>query len=149
MIADSLKNSSLYYGVSGRLKTALEYLQNNDFRNIEPGKYEIDDDNIYALVNCIETKVKGNSQWESHRKYIDVQYVCEGSELMGYTHIDGLKVTKEYDDNGDYLLLEGDGNYFVVNKGCFVVFFPEDAHMPGLAVTQPDKVKKVIVKVRV
>lgn len=149
MIVDNLKNSSLYYGVSSRLKTALEYLQNNDFKNIEPGKYEIDGENIFAMVNCIETKVKGSSQWEAHRKYIDVQYVCEGTELMGYSHIDGLKVTKEYDDNGDCLLLEGDGSYLVVKEGCFVVFFPEDAHMPALAVTQPEKVKKVIVKVRV
>jgi len=47
------------------------------------------------------------------------------------------------------LLLEGDGSYLVVKEGCFVVFFPEDAHMPALAVTQPEKVKKVIVKVRV
>lgn len=149
MITDNLKNNSLYYGVSSRLKTALEYLQNNDFKSMEPGKYEIDGDNIYALVNCIETKVKGDSQWEAHRKYIDIQYICEGSELMGYNHIDELKVTKEYDNSGDYLLLDGDGSFLAVKEGCFAIFFPEDAHMPGLAVTNPEKVKKVIVKVRV
>ena len=37
-------------------------------------------------------------------------------------------------------------DYLTVKPGMFAIFFPEDAHAPGVT---PDGVRKVIVKVRV
>lgn len=149
MIIDSLKNAGLYYGVSPRLKSAFEYLQKTDFEKMDPGKYEIDGTNVYALVQQYETKPLEQGAWEAHRKYIDVQYVYDGSELMGYSCREGMKVAKEYDESGDYLLFEGEGNFFKVEAGSFAVFAPEDVHMPCIAIAASAKVKKVVVKVAV
>lgn len=149
MIFDSLKNAGLYYGVNSRLKLALEYLQKTDFSKMEPGRYDIDGANIYAMVQQYETRPMEQGVWEAHRKYIDVQFVYDGTELMGYSCIEGMKVTKEYDEGGDYLLLEGEGNFLRVKSGFFAIFAPEDAHMPCIADKVPSKMKKVVVKVKV
>ena len=56
MIIDSLKNAGLYYGMNSRLKSAFEFLQNTDFEKMEPGRYEIDGANVYAMIQQYETK---------------------------------------------------------------------------------------------
>lgn len=149
MIIDNLSNASLYYGVSSKLKKAFEFLQKTDFETMKPGRYEIDGDNVYAMVQQYETRPLEQGAWEAHKKYIDVQYVATGSEIMGYRHIEGMKVTKEYDQSVDCLFLEGEGDFFKVEAGFFAVFTPKDAHMPCIATTSPAEVKKVVVKVAV
>jgi len=34
-----------------------------------------------------QTKPREQGIWEAHRKYIDVQYMIQGSELMGWASI--------------------------------------------------------------
>jgi len=147
MIIDTLKNASFYAGLNSRLVQGLEYLKKTDFSSLAPGKYEIDGSNLFALVQQYETNPREKGKWEAHRKYIDIQYIAKGTECMGYTNIDTLKVTQPYSDKDDYLLLEGKGDYLTVPAGTFVVFAPQDAHMPGLALTTPQPVVKVVVKV--
>lgn len=147
MIIDKIKNTSMYYGINKSMETAFKFLQVNELTKMAPGKYEIDGERIYALIHHYETKPKENGLWEAHRKYIDVQYVAEGSELLGYANISDMKVSKEYDNKEDYLLLEGNGDYMTARQGTFVIFTPEDAHMPGTSITGPKPVIKVVVKV--
>ena len=149
MIIDNLKNAGLYYGVSSGLKLALEYLQQTDFSKMEPGKYEIDGTNVFALVQQYKTKPMEQGVWEAHRKYIDVQFVYSGVELMGYSCIEGMKAVKGYDEVGDYLLLNGGGSFFRAASGTFAVFAPGDAHMPCITDNVPSDIKKVVVKVRI
>ncbi|NSW90390.1 MAG: YhcH/YjgK/YiaL family protein [Firmicutes bacterium] len=149
MIIDNIKNAFLYYGISKKIETALKFLLNNDFSKMEPGKHEINGEEIYMMVSNYDTKTIDQGIWEAHRKYIDIQYVFEGSEYIGYANINSLKVTREYDEKGDYLLLEGKGDLLKVEKGTFMVLFPEDAHMPCIAVDRPGKVKKIVIKVKV
>lgn len=148
MIIDRLKNASQYYGMGPGIKLALEYLQKTDFAELEPGKYEIEGSNVYAMVQQYETKQMEKGVWEAHRKYIDVQYVYNGTEQMGYSNIEGMKVAKEYDESGDYLLLEGKGNFIKLTSGFFAIFAPDDVHMPCVAIDTPTEVKKVVVKVK-
>lgn len=149
MVADNLKNAALYNGMGERIKKALNYLQGTDFSKMEPGRYEIDGSDIYALVQKYDTKPAAEGKWEAHRKYADIQYVVEGVEQMGYAFIESLEVSQEYDPEKDALLLRGSGSMVICNRGTFAIFGPEDAHMPCIAVDKPTPVKKVVVKVRI
>jgi len=149
MIIDRLKNAGLYYGVSSSVKAAFEFLQKSDCEKLELGRHEIVGTNVYALVQKYETKPVDQGIWEAHRKYIDVQFIYAGKELIGYSNIEEMKVVKEYDQTGDYLLVEGEGSFFNVDAGFFVLFAPEDAHMPCLTAASPCEVKKVVVKVAI
>ena len=151
MIFDKKGNAGIYKGISKNLKTAFLYLTSTDFSVLEAGRYEVDGDNVYALVQAASTRLKADAKWEGHHKYIDIQYIVEGTELMGVQEISAMKVSKEYDDVKDALFFEDNGSGLIVKvtSGHFAVFFPTDAHMPLLAETQPMPVKKVVIKVKV
>ena len=109
----------------------------------------MDGENVFALVLHLETKPKKGAFWEAHRRYIDVQYLFEGAERMGRADLRALKPCAEYDAENDFLKLKGKGDFFTVPAGTFAVFWPHDAHMPGLAVQELKPVKKAVVKVLV
>lgn len=149
MIIDKLSNASLYKGISPRLAEAFDYLRSVDPDSLKQGRNEIHGDDLYAMMNVYNTTPREKGKWEAHRKYIDVQYLVEGVEQMGVTDIANLKVTKDYDAEGDYMLFEGDGPFIRFTPGMFGVYLPHDAHMPNTAIGDPAPAKKIVVKVRV
>jgi YhcH/YjgK/YiaL family protein len=148
MIIDRLEKASLYQGVHKRLAMAFDYLQKTDLEKVEPGTREIDGRKVYVMAQQYETKPMEKGRWEAHRKYIDVQYVHQGAERIGYANLLELK-PGNYDEAKDFLSLEGKekGDFFLVRQGTFVILFPQDGHMPGMAVSTPQPVKKFVVKV--
>ncbi len=148
MIIDQINNASLYYSVHSKFKHAFEYIQQMDVNNIPAGRYEIDGENMYALVQEYNTKLKEQGVWEAHRRYIDLQYVVQGAEGIGYANITHLQ-QDEYQASKDFLPLHGEGDLVTVHSGSFVLLFPEDAHMPGMAVGTSAPVKKVVIKIAV
>jgi YhcH/YjgK/YiaL family protein len=148
MIFDQLKNAHLYFPLGERITKALQYLSQTDFSSVEPGTYEIDGENIFALVQEYSTRPSSSAKWESHKKYIDIQYIVSGKEKIGFTDSKKVIVIQEYHQNNDIVLYKGEGNYFIAEEGQFAIFFPTDLHMPQLALNIPREVKKVVVKVR-
>ena len=115
------------------------------------GKHTIDGELVFAVCMEYETKEKTLSKNEAHRKFIDVQYVISGQEKMFASEISGLKESEIYDEEKDVVFYEQKcGCELTVLENNFTVFFPEDAHMPGLNVKDSSSfVKKVVVKVHV
>ncbi len=148
MIVDTLENAHLYATSGTRLAAALEYLRLTDFSKLEPGQYELDGDNIYAMVQHYDSRPEEGAQFEAHRVYADVHYVCEGTERLGYRHIRRLTSIEPFDEAKDCEMLQGEGDFVTLFAGMFAVVYPEDAHMPSLAVDDPEPVKKVVVKFR-
>lgn len=148
MIFDQLKNAHIYFALGERIQKALEYLKTTDFSNIEPGKYEIDGDNIYSVVSQYDTKPITAGKWEAHKKYADIQCVIEGKEKIGYSFSNKMIVTQEYNESKDIMFLKGEGNFLIVDPGYFTILFPSDIHMPGIAINISTPVKKVVVKVK-
>ena len=109
-------------------------------------RYDIDGDKVYAMVQGYDSKPKAEGFWESHRKYLDVQYVAAGAEHMGYAPTRSLS-PGDYQEENDFIKLEGDGEFFLLREGFFCILAPQDAHMPGMAIDQPAPVKKVVIKV--
>ncbi len=149
MIVDRLQNAERYSGLGERIAAGLEYLAETDFADMPEGKVEIRGDEIFAMIQRYETKLREAAKWEAHRNYIDIQCVVEGCELIGTGNVAGMQVTEEYSTESDVLFLEGLGEFVPMTKGEFTVLYPEDAHMPGIANGEPGPVTKVVVKVKV
>jgi len=149
MIIDKLSNAGIYNFKNLNIKKALEYLINTDFPSIEDGKYHIDADSIISIINTYETKNSSESYLEAHKKYIDVQYVIEGIEFVGYLPLNGQTVFKDYDDENDYMLFNENCSYIKFSKGMFAIFFPQDLHKPGINYNSISKVKKAVIKVKI
>ena len=148
MVIDQVKHASMYMGLSKRLAAALRYINETDFSGVKPGRYEIEGSEVYALVLEYQTKPRAQGAWESHRRYFDLQYVAEGSELLGYSNLEHLNSGK-YDEARDSAPADGEGEFLLLRKGTFAILGPQDAHMPGIAEGEPKPVRKVVVKVRV
>ena len=147
MILDTLKNAHLYYGLGARFIKAFEYLQLTDFDKVEKGKYEIGED-IFAIVNEYDTVDTADELMESHRKYIDVQYIVKGAELVGHDFLQDKVPSRVYDEAADYMLFAEKPAFFSrLDQGNFAVFFPTDLHMPNIRIDMPIPVKKVVIKI--
>ena len=101
MILDSIKNAGTYKSLSPLIAKSLEALERLDFSDIPDGKYEIDGDKIFYMVQRYTTKPFETALPEAHEKYIDVQFVVSGSEVIGYCPIDGLEVQTPYNAEKD------------------------------------------------
>lgn len=149
MIIDKLSNSHLYSGLGERINKAFAYLKNTDFSKTELGRYDIDGDNVFALVNEYNTKDESEGKLEAHKNYIDVQFVAKGKELMGYTPLENQKVINPYNEQNDITFFVGEKSFTFVDEGMFAIFFPTDLHMPGIKVDEKNHVKKVVIKVKI
>lgn len=147
MILDNIKNASLYYNLGERIELGLKYLKETDLSKLEPGRYEIDGTNVYAVASSYDTRTMDQLKWEAHRNYIDIQYILEGSEKMGYAHISQMDASTEYNETKDVQFYQGKGDFVTVNGGNFAMFFPEDVHAPNMAVDTPSPIKKVLIKI--
>lgn len=147
MIIDRLENADFYFSLGQKIKKAFEFLKNADLIQLELGKHQIENDDIYAMVFEYETKSAEGVLWEAHRKYIDIQYIVDGSEKMGYTNLNNIKTTVEYDSEKDILFGTSNGDFLKVKKGDFIIFTPQDGHITSISIDNPEKVKRIVVKV--
>jgi YhcH/YjgK/YiaL family protein len=148
MIIDKIENSHLYKNLGERISKSFEYIKATDLKTLPAGKYPIDAENIFALVSEYKTKSEQEGKLEAHRKYIDVQYVIEGEELMGYSPLGSPQILEPYKEENDIIFFKGDKSFTKVSAGMFAIFFPEDVHMPGIASGKSSSVKKLVIKVR-
>ena len=148
MIIDKIENSKLYLRLSDKIAKAFAYIEETDFSKISAGKYEIVNDSIFALVQEYDTKEKSECKLEGHNKYIDVQYIINGVELIGIASLKKQQPVIKNDES-DFALYEGESEFIRLDEGMFTIFFPDDLHMPGIKLNQISKVKKVVVKVKI
>ena len=151
MILDSLANCSQYTALSPRFARAFAFLRELP-PNAALGRHEIDGEEIYAFVQQHMTKPVAEKQMEAHRKYIDIQYVVRGREIIWWAPLAQLKdVTMPFDPAVDAALFScpPDMVPVPVRPGQFVLLFPEDGHAPSCAWDAPAEVLKIVVKVMV
>jgi YhcH/YjgK/YiaL family protein len=149
MIFGSFENCERYFSVNEKLTAAFEFIERAVREGLPVSRYELDSEGNYAFVQEYDTKTE--SKWEAHRKYIDVQYIIEGVEVMDVDRISSLDETIPYDETRDIAFFEGGegATRCVVRAGEYAIFFPEDAHRPGLCLDVPAPVRKIVVKIKV
>ncbi|MEN8137812.1 MAG: YhcH/YjgK/YiaL family protein [Bacteroidota bacterium] len=147
MILDKIENTHLYSGLSKRIETALKYLNETNFKELGNGTYDVVKGEIFAIVNRYDTIHESEEKLEAHKKYIDVQFVYEGNEMLGYLTKTDQVVFRDYDEEEDYELYNGKKNMIEFNQGMFAVFFPDDLHAPGIHIETSTRVTKIVVKV--
>lgn len=115
------------------------------------GEYPLRGDEVFARVMSYTTKPADEGTLEAHRNYVDVQTVLAGAEGMEWFPQGTLTVRDPYDAARDAEFYQRPGPapaQVTVVPGIFVVLWPQDAHLFGVAIGAPATVKKVVVKVR-
>ncbi len=127
---------------------AFTFLKEHDLQTLANGSYPIDGENVFATVTQNPTKNFDSTQWESHQKYVDLQYVISGEEKMGVYPMTKLKISKPYDASKDIANYSGEGKIYNAMPDAFFLFFPSDAHRPNITPGGNIADKKIIIKIR-
>jgi biofilm protein TabA len=149
MIMDHISNYNVYKGVNEKVGQAITYILNTDFEILQTGMHRVDGDNLFFNLIEYNTKNANERFWESHKKYIDIHYILEGKEYIGYELFERMRIKEDYNEADDYFLLEGSLQSKVkLEQGEFLICNPQDVHMTGIMVDRPEKVRKVVFKVK-
>ena len=140
-----------YFKNKERWDKAFVFLKSNDLTKLEIKRYDIDGDNLYATISEYLSKNIENARFEAHQKYIDVQYVISGSEMMGVAPMSMKKeVLAPYDAIKDIeFMTVSQNSEFKATPDRFFIFFPSDIHRPGVKVGENAQVRKMVIKVKV
>ncbi len=126
-------------------KEALEVIKNLQ-KDFQCGRTELPNG---AYMNAETYSTKSSSRFEAHRRFIDVQIIVEGTELVHLAPItDKFVQIEPYNETRDIEFMAGEvKDTVLLHAGEFCVITPEWAHMPCMAVNGSAPVKKVVVKV--
>ena len=145
---DKIQFAKQYHLNQSAWDKAFAYLKNTDLKTLANGRHVIDGDNVYAIVTEAPTKDYDKTAFESHQKYIDLQYVITGEENMAKAPVTSVTVSKPYDEKTDLANYSGDGKIYTVPAGTFILFFPTDAHRPNITPGGNKVVKKIVIKIK-
>jgi len=115
---------------------------------LSPGMYPIDGKNAYASITYAPSKTFEASKWESHQKYIDLQYVISGKEKIEVMPVKLATVTEPYNEAKDAAHYSGDGTFYIATPDTFYLFFPDEAHRPNILFDGYPMVKKMVIKIK-
>ncbi|MBI4683191.1 MAG: YhcH/YjgK/YiaL family protein [Nitrospirae bacterium] len=149
MIYDKLEHLNKYQCMHKHFTDVFRFIESGPLSERSDGKYEINDQGAYAVIETYETRDLSDCFIECHRKYIDVQVVIDGIECVGVCHRSSC-AELPYDEEKDFQKLEGDTVLLTLGAGSFMIFYPDDAHMPKVRYGgSPGTVKKAVFKVPV
>ena len=147
---------------SDKFKKAFEYLEqvfkegtieNKRLSTMKIGAFEkvVLDEKNFALEQVYDTKERKNCFFESHKKYVDVQFIVEGEEIIEVSDVNDMNIDANYDSELDLLKYElaSKASIIKLKKGDIAIFYPQDAHMPCVQSNNSQKVVKTVVKVAV
>jgi biofilm protein TabA len=140
-----------YFKNKERWAKAFKFLRGNDLTKLELKRHDIDGDNLFATVSEYQSKNEESAKFEAHRKYIDIQYVISGKEIMNIAPVKTVReVLNPYDATKDieFVTVSNVVNY-KANPSNFFIFFPSDVHRPGLKDGANSPVRKIVIKVKV
>lgn len=150
MIVDRIDRITDYYSLMPDFGEAVEFALSL-FAKPE-GRYEYEGlpkGKVYALIQEGMTQPYDGGRAEAHRKYVDVQFLLQGGEMVYFGDVRGMKEVVPYDDAKDIAFYEAGGQPVRIEEGMFYLAFPHDGHMPCRELEGPGRYRKIVLKIRV
>lgn len=149
MIFGNITHLCDYPFLQDAVTECFEYARTHDLLSFEKGSHPIDGERLYVNIAEYDTTVPENRFWEAHRQYLDLHLMLRGEERIDLAFIENME-QKEYVEPDDFLPLEGVPVVSAqLHEGDFLICYPRDGHMTGLAVGKPVHLKKAIFKIRI
>ncbi len=151
MIVADLENLFQQTSPTPNLEKAFHFLRQPGLASMPAGRVTIDGDKVFAIVSAYTTRNLGETpELEGHKKYIDIQFMLEGQEIIGWASAKTVPIMRLYDDSKDVWTGEFPASRLTLlrlSTGQAAILYPSDAHIPQIADGEPTPVKKIVVKV--
>lgn len=151
MIVSDLSHIGHQVLFTPEMKEGIDFLCRTDLNGLDEGRVEVNGQRIFAIVQRYSTRISEEPKFEYHQRYIDIQYIVSGREVIGWAPADLIETTGTYDMEKDICfgtVKKEDWFPVPLRQGQLMVLYPEDGHAPGLAAATPSSVMKIVVKVR-
>ena len=114
------------------------------------GEHEISGRDMFVNYHEAQLLPREDGAYEAHRNYIDLHYCLIGGEIIEWAPVPTLTSTTQYNPEKDFQLyaVPPQAATCLMTPGAFAVFFPGDAHMPKVSDGKNERVKKVVVKIK-
>jgi len=148
MILDSFDRLPVYAGLHPGFSRACEALRQMQASPPEDGRHAVDGERLFVIVSRDPGRGRDRSDLEFHRRYIDIQLVLEGHDVMGWRALgDCRQLKQDYDASKDIgFFADRPDSWLHVPTGHFTIFFPQDAHAPLAA---EGALRKAVAKIAV
>ena len=147
-----LKHLKRFAQFSPHMQKAFDFMLRKDLRTLPVGRYEIDGDNCWAMIQQVDLKkLEPEMKIEAHRRYIDIQMPLEGCELYGTAWIRGDEPALGFDVAKDVGFMEVPVRETELRAGetAYAIFLPpHGAHAPGCSKDGTGSIRKLVIKVR-
>jgi YhcH/YjgK/YiaL family protein len=148
MIFDNIRNNRLYHNTHPLFRKAFDFLRTTDLENIALGKHLIEGDALFAIVMEYDTQEAVHCKIETHKKYIDLQYMIAGEEFIGIAALEDQIPINPYNKEGDFTFYDVNNLPKIPLKtGHFAIFYPDDIHQTMIQIEAPQSLRKVVVKI--
>lgn len=134
-----------------RVNFAIEYLKKINVTEVDVGtRVDVDDKFFYSLQSYL-TRPESECKLESHRKYVDIQIMISGEEMMDIVDTSRLIVKEEYDAEKDVMFWNIPQRMArtSLKSGDCIVLYPENAHRGAVSGEKNNRVVKIVGKLRV
>ena len=140
---------SLYSNLNKYFMPAFEAIREAMASDLEPGRYDIDGDECYYMVQKYQTKPASEAKFESHREYIDIQVILKGEEIIRMESLDKLTRATEYTPDCELFEMNDEYDSVRLATSDLMIIYPGEAHAPCLQADGADgDVTKIVVKIR-
>lgn len=124
------------------------WLGSHNLETMPAGQYAVDGEHCYVKVSDVTTRPLSKCSIESHRRYIDLQYVAKGTERFGRIKnmADATPKAPYKPDIINYT--SNKVKYMNSRPDIFFLFFPSNLHVAmGQAGKQPEQVRLIVAKI--
>lgn len=134
-----------------RVEAAIKYLSGLAVSEADAGKRVDVDEKFYYNVQSYDTKHASQCEFESHRKYVDIQIMVSGKERMDLADISRLSLKEVYNEERDvmYWKVPTRMSRTTLLAGDCIVLYPETAHRGAQNCDDVEHVLKIVGKVRI
>ena len=149
MIIDNIQNAERYSSLHPLFGKAFDFLRRTDLSNLKQDRYNLEGEDLFALIQRYTTRDAAGSLPEAHKRYIDIQYIAKGKETIGVSPKLILPVIQPYNADSDILFYEDfNDSPTLLEEGDFAVFFPGESHRPCChPAGSPEDVTKILLKI--
>jgi biofilm protein TabA len=132
------------------IEQGLAYLRSTDFSQMAPGRYPINGEQLIAIVQTPLTQPWETGMPEFHSRYLDIQYLLEGEEVIGYAIAQpDLPLATNQLAERDIAFVHplATESRLHLTAGMFAILFPGELHKPCRSVYQSEMIKKIVIKI--
>jgi biofilm protein TabA len=149
MVVDHLENAHRYEPLHPAFGAAFEFLRSPRLAALATGRHAIDDDRVFAMIGSATQVGRQRARLEAHRRYIDIRFLIDGHEVVGWQSLDRCTdIAVPYDPATDLIFFRHQPDIWMpLPPQTIAVFFPTDAHAPLGG--EGDLRKMVVIKVAV